>query len=270
MSESELDASERFVVVPPFGFWVFQSATCPERGGTLTVNIFSHIVSPMGICQAVISTIENYPASSSPAATTKGSSPVPLGGTTTVHAAPNLQQRPSRPVSVNDTAEYTVLFFPDPALPCRFGSQCKRRKCNFAHQPTSLTKLLDVLTSARRTMDVCVFNITCDEIADTVLAAHKRGVRVRVITDKEQQKNPGNDISRMREIGIEVRQDNSQHMMHHKFAVVDGARLATGSFNWTRAAVLGNKENVIITTAKPLVTAYSTEFDKLWNEFKGK
>lgn len=49
-----------------------------------------------------------------------------------------------------------------------------------------LCRLLQVLRSAQRTLDVCVFTITCDEIADALLQAHQRGVRVRVISDNDQ------------------------------------------------------------------------------------
>ena len=47
-------------------------------------------------------------------------------------------------------------------------------------------RLLSVLRSAQRTLDVCVFTITCDEIADALLQAHQRGVRVRIISDNDQ------------------------------------------------------------------------------------
>lgn len=43
-----------------------------------------------------------------------------------------------------------------------------------------------MLRSAQRTLDVCVFTITCDEIADALIQAHQRGVRVRVISDNDQ------------------------------------------------------------------------------------
>lgn len=47
-------------------------------------------------------------------------------------------------------------------------------------------RLLQLLRGAQRTLDVCVFTITCDEIADALMQAHKRGVRVRVISDNDQ------------------------------------------------------------------------------------
>ena len=65
-----------------------------------------------------------------------------------------------------------VLFFPDPGMPCfhylsgkhcRFGNSCK-----YLHRQTSLTRLCAWLRSARRTMDVCVFTITCSEIAKEI------------------------------------------------------------------------------------------------------
>jgi phosphatidylserine/phosphatidylglycerophosphate/cardiolipin synthase-like enzyme len=64
---------------------------------------------------------------------------------------------------------------------CRFGSSCK-----YSHQETNLVKLLKVLKAAKQTVDVCVFNITCDDIANTLAALHKQGVRVRIVTDDEQ------------------------------------------------------------------------------------
>jgi len=73
-----------------------------------------------------------------------------------------------------------VLFFPDVALPCRAflqGKPCKRgANCNYAHETTSLCRLLEVINGAKQTLDVCVFTITCNEIADAVIEAKKRGI----------------------------------------------------------------------------------------------
>lgn len=60
-----------------------------------------------------------------------------------------------------------VLFFPDPCMPChRFldGKRCTRNNCKYSHRPTSLSKLVFRLKGARRSLDVCVFTITCTEI----------------------------------------------------------------------------------------------------------
>ena len=61
-----------------------------------------------------------------------------------------------------------ALFFPIAKLPCRFFQQHGRCKngddCRYSHQPTALTRLIDVLKSAKKTLDVCVFTISLDEV----------------------------------------------------------------------------------------------------------
>ncbi|EDO32735.1 predicted protein, partial [Nematostella vectensis] len=139
--------------------------------------------------------------------------------------------------------------------------------CSYAHEVTSLSRLIDVLIKARRTLDVCVFTINCFELADAVIQMHKRGVVVRVLTDSEQIGSSGSQIEKFRREGIQVRNDLSSFFMHHKFAIVDGEVLANGSFNWTRQAVTGNRENVVITYERELVRKFSQEFNKLWEEY---
>eukprot|EP01094_Clydonella_sp_ATCC50884_P010068 TRINITY_DN1963_c0_g1_i1.p1 TRINITY_DN1963_c0_g1~~TRINITY_DN1963_c0_g1_i1.p1 ORF type:complete len:187 (+),score=52.59 TRINITY_DN1963_c0_g1_i1:232-792(+) len=159
-----------------------------------------------------------------------------------------------------------ALFFPDDLLPCRNArnGSCNRTNCKFSHDRTSLWRLLDVIESASASLDICVFSITCDDIANAVIAVHKRGVRVRVITDDDQMDAAGSDIRRMAAEGVPVCDDNSRYHMHNKFAIVDRRLLLSGSFNWTRSAVLNNRENILVTDSPSLVSAFCNEFDKLW------
>ena len=61
-----------------------------------------------------------------------------------------------------------VLFFPDPRMPCKAavaGVECTNKRCRFDHSlETNLLKVLKYLRSAKRTMEICVFTITCDEV----------------------------------------------------------------------------------------------------------
>ena len=167
-----------------------------------------------------------------------------------------------------------VLFFPDKALPCRnfmrTGS-CKRPNCTYAHERTSLVRLLEVIDAAKKSLEVCVFTITCNEIADAIESAAKRGVMVRIITDDEQAKSQGSDVARLSRVAnVSVRHDgNSKSHMHHKFALIDGEILINGSFNWTRAAVITNRENVVITRHAPaLVQSFREEFNSMWTQYQ--
>lgn len=71
-------------------------------------------------------------------------------------------------------------------------------------------RLLSVLRGAQRTLDVCVFTITCDEIADALLQAHQRGVKVRVISDNDQATSQGSDIGKFIQAGIPLKTDADQ------------------------------------------------------------
>jgi len=119
-------------------------------------------------------------------------------------------------------------------------------------------------------LDVCVFTISCKEIFDAIVAAAARGVRVRVVTDDEKMQDQGSKAFNLKaQRGVEVRNDrNERSHMHHKFAVVDGRMLLNGSFNWTRSAVLNNRENVVISHDPYLVADFANEFNRLWEEFK--
>ena len=89
------------------------------------------------------------------------------------------------------------------------------------------------LRSAKRTLDICVFTISDDYIAEVIRQKHQSGVRVRIITDDDTRSNQGSDIIELQRLGIPVKTDDSPSHMHHKFAILDGKVLINGSFNWT-------------------------------------
>ena len=52
--------------------------------------------------------------------------------------------------------------------------------------------------------------------------------------------------------------------MHHKFMVVDGRRLATGSYNWTASAENWNRENLLVFDSPGLASKFLDEFRAIW------
>jgi phosphatidylserine/phosphatidylglycerophosphate/cardiolipin synthase-like enzyme len=145
------------------------------------------------------------------------------------------------PPSRNGRAE--ALFTP--------GDDCPRR----------LAQLFD---GARGSADVCVFTITDDRIAGAILAAHRRGVRVRILSDNDKSLDLGSDIDRLEAAGVPVRIDRTEHHMHHKFAIFDRNLVVTGSYNWTRSAADFNMENMVVTDDERLIAAFSEQFEALW------
>ena len=150
-----------------------------------------------------------------------------------------------------------------------------RDEAFFAPGDACLHRIVHRFGACRRTADVCVFTITDDRITRAILDAHRRGVRVRILSDNEKQHDAGSDLHKFRAEGIPVKTDDMRAAaepglnghMHHKFAIFDGTRLLNGSYNWTRGAADVNYENVVDTADAKLVAAFAAEFERLWNRF---
>jgi phosphatidylserine/phosphatidylglycerophosphate/cardiolipin synthase-like enzyme len=69
--------------------------------------------------------------------------------------------------------------------------------------------------------------------------------------------------------GIPVRHVGpSGGSMHHKFIIVDGKLLATGSYNISNDAEDHSNEAMLFITDKKVIDSFAGEFDRLWQ--KGK
>lgn len=129
-------------------------------------------------------------------------------------------------------------------------------------------KIISLLNNARSKIKICVFTISDNKIVQAIIAAHKRGVEVTIISDNDKANDKGSDIDYLSDKGIEVILDRSAHHMHHKFALFDEKILLNGSFNWTRSATDVNQENILVTAERDLVADYIKQFQILKNEFK--
>ena len=137
-------------------------------------------------------------------------------------------------------------------------------KLFFSPGDKCLKAITGLLGLAKQRVDICVFTITDNRITDAILRAHRRRVKVRIISDNDKAHDAGSDISRLEGAGIPLRTDKTPDHMHHKFALVDGNTAITGSYNWTRSAASDNFENVLVTDDSQIVKPYQREFDRLW------
>ncbi len=124
--------------------------------------------------------------------------------------------------------------------------------------------ILLLLEKSIETLDLCIFTITDKELAAQILAAHKRGVKVRIITDDEKTIAKGSEIYFLENNGLDIKIDHSRYHMHNKFGVIDNHVAITGSFNWTYTATKHNQENLLATSNFDIVNQYHDEFNRLW------
>jgi mitochondrial cardiolipin hydrolase len=130
--------------------------------------------------------------------------------------------------------------------------------------------LLHAIRDSSQQIDVAVYQFTSIDLAEALTAAKHRGVRVRVLTDKERAAAGGPAMRFLREKGVEVRLlgVSEQSLMHHKFAVFDNRVVATGSYNWTNTAERANYENLVLFDDRDVVARFAREFQRLWQDAK--
>ena len=67
--------------------------------------------------------------------------------------------------------------------------------------------------------------------------------------------------------GVPVRISSNPKIMHNKFAVLDGATVLTGSYNWTISAFKYNDENLLVLRRPELAQRYTDRFRQLWEQW---
>ena len=142
--------------------------------------------------------------------------------------------------------------------------------CMFFPSKENEAKLIDYLKLATRELQLCIFTLTNNALASTLLYLfEEKKVQIRIITDDANMQHMGSDVETLAS-KIPVRTDHNLFAhMHNKYVVIDRKLLITGSFNWTGQAVSVNNENVVILEDEDLSLRYLEDFERLWKEFEG-
>lgn len=135
-------------------------------------------------------------------------------------------------------------------------------------QPDSplLRAVLADIAAARRSVDIAVFDIDLPELGEALLAAHRRGARVRLALDSQNLEAPEMSAlaGRLEEAGVPIRFDRREPFMHDKFIVLDGAVVWAGSWNMTANDTYRNHNNMVRLASRALAGAYAAEFAQLF------
>ncbi len=136
---------------------------------------------------------------------------------------------------------------------------------NLPHQ------LAVAVSRATSSLDIAFHQIYEDEVVDSIISAHERGVRVRIITEHDYFGRTW----RLRNAGItvvdEFNDPNAQdHRMHDKFVVIDFRDDDTtndwvwnGSYNASSAL---HADNAIFVRSHSLATIFEAEFNQMWGD----
>jgi phosphatidylserine/phosphatidylglycerophosphate/cardiolipin synthase-like enzyme len=135
------------------------------------------------------------------------------------------------------------------------------------------------LGEARRSLDLALYDVRLpgpvgDRVAAALRAAMDRGVQVRLAYNDDtpgpeprpfEPPPPSTEPYVLQSVGAELKAiPGWRDLMHHKYAVRDGAAVWTGSTNWTLDSWT-RQENVLATVASaPLAAAFARDFEQLW------
>lgn len=130
--------------------------------------------------------------------------------------------------------------------------------------------IIKLLDGATKTVWVQAYEFSSKPICDAVIRAHVRGLDVQVLLDKENKVNllskwinvvgRNSLLPALRAAGVFVMFDTSPTIAHSKIVIVDGAIVATGSFNFSSAAQNTNTENLLVIRDTAVASAYLVNF----------
>ncbi len=129
------------------------------------------------------------------------------------------------------------------------------------------TQLVAALNNVRSTLDIAAFEFNNVVLTEAVLAAHQRGVRIRMVTDNEHGLNDRDTtIGQFVAAGIPVVDDGRSALMHNKFMILDSTVVWTGSWNYTINDTYRNNNNALSIRSQQAVQNYQAEFNEMFEQ----
>ena len=120
-------------------------------------------------------------------------------------------------------------------------------------------------------IDAHMYRITDRAHTDEMIAAVKRGVRVRLFTEPLQYRDPTRlwhswNVDRMYMAGVQVRHRGHRGLSHEKLTLLVGQGVTIfGSSNWTSASADSQLEHNLFTTDPTWAAWTADHFNRKWN-----
>ncbi len=126
-------------------------------------------------------------------------------------------------------------------------------------------RLLELIESAKDSINIMMFAFTNRDISRALLDAQKRGVAIKIVVDKRQNSYQKYSVYReLKSNGIDIKLDKNRFKLHHKVMIIDKKITILGSYNFTRWANSNNDENIIIIKNSAISSSYLEEFSRVY------
>jgi phosphatidylserine/phosphatidylglycerophosphate/cardiolipin synthase-like enzyme len=132
--------------------------------------------------------------------------------------------------------------------------------------------LLDALGAAKRALNIRMFLFTDPTLLDAVVAAHRRGVKVRVMLNPARRSGEEENKESRKALaaaGIEVRDSNPEFdLTHQKSMVIDEETGFVESLNWETRDLTETRDYAVVTTNTREVAEMVACFESDWEREK--
>ncbi|XP_019878636.1 uncharacterized protein LOC109606534 [Aethina tumida] len=166
---------------------------------------------------------------------------------------------------------HELVFISMKQFKCR-GHIIKNTECGDSCGTTQLRRMIKFISSATICISCCVYMFTSEEITEALIEAHRRGIKIRIITDEGLRVHKSSKLDTWIQNGIACKTPGCvDELMHHKFCLIDEknpklAKLVFGSLNFTHTAFCNNFESLMYTNNPDIIKRFSEEFELLWND----
>ena len=157
-----------------------------------------------------------------------------------------------------------------PAVGLKDGSAVVRAAPEVLYAPEDkpADHLVALYQGARHTIYLATYGLTYPPVVKALIAAKKRGVEVRVITDrgKLDDRNQRAALDTLRLAGVPIKINRHDGLMHMKQVVVDDRVNTSGSMNQTTSAAFYNDERLDILHDAASTLRAKEKFLKMWDD----
>ena len=122
--------------------------------------------------------------------------------------------------------------------------------------------IIDQINSAKKEILVQAYLLTSRPIAEALVQAHKRAVKVEILLDKSKMPANHSTATFLARSGIPTFVDGVHTTAHNKVMTIDGETIITGSFNFTKQAEEKNAENLLIIKSEEMTKLYRDNWEK--------
>ncbi len=136
----------------------------------------------------------------------------------------------------------------------------------FSPRGGALNLVITGIKAARSQILVSAYSFTSKPIAYALVDAQRRGVKVFVIGDQQQNSNNYTALTYLANNGVPVALNGHYQDFHDKYMIIDGMHVETGSFNFSAAATKNAENAVILWNVPQIAATYTSDWQEHWRE----